>query len=307
MGLDPTVGVLRSLLQKAVRMSAPEVAVSTAQALRARRNDHWVSQRLQVIAFEEAHHVAFDLGFPLPQHGMIAAENELLRRLCVTVKDKSATGLASLALNTYQGSPYTRAVLAGQPAMYDAVEEVISYLRDPEMLFATLDARDARCARVAYSAATFEWDRAFIVAAAYLRAEERPEPVSCGPTAWDDFPWHLAYDKHSATGKLVMAAVSTASGVQQRRVEAVTFLCGSGQCCDANDSLWWEAERARCLRHVGLSLEEAQDLYAQVEHHWIAQAYRYAPQLTRGLGTFAPLPPMRNNPTQQTGAHAPAP
>lgn len=304
MGVDPTVSVLRSLLQKAVRMSAPEVAVATVQALRSWRNDAWVSQRLQVIAFEEAHHIAFDLGFPLPQQGMIAAENELVRRLCLTTKDKSATGLASLALATAQGSPYVRFVLGRRYAMLDAVDEVMSYLRDPEVLFDTLDGRDATCARAAYKSATFEWDRAFVVAAAYLRGEERPDPVPCTPTAWDDFPWHLAYDKHSPTGKIVMGMTSTASGVQQRRVEAVTFLCGSGQCCDSHDSVWWEAERARCLRHVGLTLDDAYDLYAKVEPHWIEQAYRFAPQLTRGLGNFAPRPPMSNNPTTRPDAPA---
>lgn len=290
MGFDPIIGVLRSLLQKAVRMSAPDVALAAMQALRARRNGSWVSQRLQVISFEEAHHVAFDMGFPLKQAGLIGAENAVARSLCTTTKDKSATGLACMARGLYYGSPYVYAVLTDFPAMRDEVEDFMPYLAEPDSAFGALNAQASACAWAAYRSAIFEWDKAFVAAAAYLYFHPNPARTPCSPTAWADFPWHLVYDKHSDSGRQVLQAVVQDAGIQQRRVEAVTFLCGSGQCCDAHPSLWWEAERARCLRHVGLSLDDAESIYADLEPFWIKNAQRHLPSLMRALEPFAPDP-----------------
>ena len=253
---------LRSLLQKAVRRGHASVAERVVERLEAIGDRTWLRSRAVVITCEEswpwASILAVDRG--------ARSKRDILVSVAGAAKQKDAAGLGAMAHAYHEGDLSTVEFV---PNVRD-LKIVAEALARPADFFDWLDARPlaeqsrevVRRARRYLPVATWQWDKACILASALLStAREIPLVPSTLRTDVDAFPYWAALDKHTDEGKVALRAVATKIGRSYRQLIWVSFYCESASVNELLPSPWFEAERAWRLHRAGLSLSEAQELW----------------------------------------------
>lgn len=255
---------LRSLLQKAVRRGADDLVDRTARRLLALGDGKWIRSRAVVITFEES--------WPLAEKLVITKNPETkiqaLHSVTARAKQKDAAGLGALAYAFHEGDR--------------TMEDLVPSMRNLRIVAEALDRRSdffawvrracssapslevVRVAEKYLSVATWEWDKATILAGALLAAESNEPVVLPSTTVTEDLPLWVALDKHTAEGKAALQELSRASGLPYRALIWASFYCESTKTNLLSASPWFEAERTWRLRRAGLTLESAELLWASV-------------------------------------------
>ena len=280
---SPTDQSARSLLQKAVRRSCPEVVARTLDYLYRVGDVSWLRQRVGVIVSEECWPLLH--GWKLPsargRNGSSlqrVAIERVLRQAAVTVKCKDAAGLGSLAYAHSEGDSTTTMHLA--PDDVSAIEHVSWGISNTDRFFGRCGSRcsDDDCVKVVANAQLvhrkrgWPWDMAFTLAAAYLcatnglpRLTTIPERANrCGSATFARLPFWVALDKHTAEGKRALSAIAKRHRVSPRKLGWVSFYCETGRSSNAVQSAWWGREADWRLRKVGLSIREAEAIWEAV-------------------------------------------
>ena len=253
--------LLRSLLQKAVRRGYAELSEKVAFVLGSRGDSAWLHARVGVIFFEECWPSAHLLSSGAPSALM-------LREVAVAVKNKDAAGLGSLAHAAAEGD-ITAINQAIEPT---AVKIVAAALNRPEDFFKWAVAECSneeqiavvRAARRFYTQASWPWDKAFMMAGAYLSVKagvphvSRSEQLPLAP-----FPYWTAVDKHTPQGKTALRKVASVLRLPEHHLQWVSFYFESARTNAIMPSRWWECEARWRFGALGLSLAEAEDMWAK--------------------------------------------
>lgn len=290
----------RSLLQKAVRRSCPEVVAGTLNHLYRLGDAGWLKQRTGVILSEECWPLLHSWKLPSgrgPNGSLLqrAAIEDVLRRAAATVKYKDAAGLGSLAYAHSERD--SSATMSLPPTALSAVEHVSWGIDNPDRFFARCGSRcrDDDClqvvtrAKLVHRRRGWPWDMAFALAAAYLCATTglpQPQAVSrrespCEPTAFARFPFWVALDRHTREGKRALSAVAKRYRVSARKLSWVSFYCETGRSTNVVPSPWWRREAGWRLRKVGLSLQEAEALWETVRQDFAERVDCFARALRK--------------------------
>ena len=200
----------RSLLQKAVRRADADL-VYTASALLASlgsKEKNWYRTHTAIITFEECWPLGSQLIFNRKFHSKVAA----LVRVTRAMKSREASGLGYLAHALLEGDA---SVLKGS-ADDKHIKIIANAIKRPDDFWrwiADQKKPDAQTDALITNALHFKQeglprDRAVIQSAAYLAVIGPMPSRQEGQPADQPFPYWVAFDKHTAEGKLVMRDVA---------------------------------------------------------------------------------------------------
>ena len=253
----------RSLLQKAVRRGDADI-VYTASALLASlspREKNWYRTRTAIIAFEECWPLGSELIFNRKFHSKVAA----LIRVTEAMKSREASGLGYLAQALVDGDA---SVLTG--SVDDKhIKIVANAIRRPDDFWRwTNDQKksDDQSAALIANASRFKQegsprDRAVIQSAAYLAVSgPLPKPQAVLPTE-RKFPYWVAFDRHTAEGKLVLRDVARDLHIPLPQLEWTCFYFEGAQTNGEIPSKWWQRHSQWYFDKIGLPVEEAHLLW----------------------------------------------
>jgi hypothetical protein len=281
----------RSLLQKAVRRGDTKVVERAARYLHNVGDKTWLRSRVAVITFEECWPLAEELTFTVHLDSRIAS----LQRVASTQKQKDAAGLGTLAYALTEGH---KEVLDLAPEQ-EAVRAVSRALGHPHdfLDWAERNTQESDAIRVLSAArkylpsATWPWDKACLLAAAYL-AMVAPIPKCLAVASHDlKFPYWVALDKHTPQGKDVIRRMARERLIPYRQILWASFYFESARANALMRSPWWNAERTWRLRQAGLSVEAALDLWRSLRSDFEQRLARAAEQLRLDIEASSPLQP----------------
>jgi hypothetical protein len=255
---DPRV---RSLLQKASRRGHTHVVETAVRHLNKVGDRSWLRSRAVVITFEECWPLAELLSIDREPSSKMQA----LLNVAGCAKQKDAAGIGALAY----------AYKEGDHSMADYVPDewtlriVAEALKRPAEFFdwaareclSERGLRIIKSARQYLAAATWEWDKACILAGALLAAIYEVPIAEPAKTQEDEFPYWVALDKHTPQGKAALHHVALQLKVSYRQLIWVSFYCESATVNALRPSPWFEAEKYWRLRKSGLSISLANDLW----------------------------------------------
>jgi hypothetical protein len=251
----------RSLIQKAVRRGKDDLAGRVARHLQEAGDAAWLRGRAAVITFEEC----WPLGERLPQKPDLQESVETLKCVARHVKVKDAAGLGTLAYALSKGD---ETVVEGCPEDRD-IRIVLNAIRRPKDFWpwavkqASGDRQRALvdAAYKAYRGGGWPWDRAFMQAAAYLAVTRGVPQVAFAKHREEEFPYWVALDKHTLTGKATLRETAKRLKASSQQVMWASFYCESAVVNESVSSYWWSREIRWRLKKVGLTLEMAQSLW----------------------------------------------
>jgi len=231
----------------------------------------------------------------------LSSKRNALLRITKAAKQKDAAGLGALA-HAYQ---------AGDQSMLDCVPDrhmlriVSEALQRPERFFTWIvdQSRTQRATDVIWSAqrylpaATWQWDKACILAGALLATVGDIVTIEPADTPSGEFPYWVALDKHTPEGKVALGEVAKAVNSSYRRLIWTSFYCESARVNRLLPSPWWDAERVWRLRRAGLALEEAAELWSRAAPLVCQRLEGHAASLKQLMETV-PLP--YSVPTRET-------
>jgi hypothetical protein len=254
---------LRSLLQKAVRRGFVPVVERVAARLDAIGDTAWLRSRTVVITCEECWPLATSLS--IDRH--FRSKLEILSGVAEASKQKDAAGLGALAYAYREGDTSMLNVVQDQRAL-KIISEALARPKD-FFAWATSQSPSVRSNEIIRNTekylpvATWEWDKACILATAFLSTSSETPTVGTVPASQpaSDFPYWAALDKHTDEGKAALHDVAKPLGVTYRQLIWASFYCESAQVNQLVPSPWFEAEREWRLRRAGLPWESAKELW----------------------------------------------
>jgi len=252
---------LRSLLQKAVRRGADRVVEATIRSINAIGDRAWLRSRAVVITFEESWPLAQSLALTRDQLTKEAA----LLRVSRATKQKDAAGLGALAFAFHEDD---QSMLDLVPSKW-ALRVVSEGLDRPGAYFdwalsqcsSAESRRVVMAAREYLAAATWGWDKATILAGAFLAASGGVPALPPSEPACSHFPYWVALDKHTPEGKEALRQVAAKCGTAYRQLIWAGFYCESATVNALDPSVWFEVERSWRLRKAGLNMQTAMELW----------------------------------------------
>jgi hypothetical protein len=257
---DPRV---RSLLQKAARRGDAQVVERALMRLDASGDKAWLRSRAIVITFEECWPLAASLSIDVG----VSSKRTALLSVTGAAKQKDAAGLGALA-HAYQ---------EGNESMADGVPDrrtlriVAEALGRPaaffEWVFSQSNSRRAtdliRSAQRYLAAATWQWDKACILAGALLATVDDVPTIEPADPPSEEFPYWVALDKHTPEGKVALGEVARQVNSSYRQLIWASFYCESARVNRLSSSPWWDAERTWRLGRAGLSWDTAEELWSR--------------------------------------------
>lgn len=193
------LGIERSLLQKAVRRGNTEIVEKVINYLRKQDDIAWLKKRLVLMTYEECWTYADKINTNCKPYQLL----EQYKTLATTVKNKNASGLADLAVNKTE---WKGAAAFGNRNEQSAIDYIINAMDRPEAFWNWIKSQSgySGTAENAMSKASFPGDKAMIFAAAYLSVKEpTPETRPTSPDSNPDFPYWVAFDKHTEKGRVI--------------------------------------------------------------------------------------------------------
>lgn len=257
---------LRSLLQKAVRRGSVPIVERVGARLDSIGDSTWLRSRTVVITFEECWPLAGSL---LSVDRALSSKIGALTGIARSAKQKDAAGLGALAHAHREGDSSVLALVPDRRALRIVAEA----LGRPDEFFrwalSDVESKDGtdiiRAAQRYLTVATWDWDKACILAGALLATTgpvPNPTPISLAQTA-EGFPYWTALDKHTDEGKVVLRDVAKSMKVKYRQLIWASFYCESARVNELLPSPWFAAERTWRLARAKLTYEAGQELWSR--------------------------------------------
>jgi hypothetical protein len=182
-------------------------------------------------------------------------------------KQKDAAGLGALAYAYREGDQSTLDCVPDQRLLKIVSEALVRPQAFFEWVCSVSKSQGAtdiiHSARRYLTAATWEWDKACILAGALLATLAELPTIEHGGMPLEEFPYWVALDKHTPEGKAVLSDVAKEIKSSYRRLIWANFYCESARVNRLLFSPWWDAERTWRLRRAGLSWDEAEELWSR--------------------------------------------
>jgi hypothetical protein len=270
--------MLRSLLQKAVRRGSVDIVRAVVSTLASRGDTAWLHARAGVIVFEECWYLASSLN-ETPSV-LIFEEASAL------IKNKNAAGLGSLAFSAVDGNS-TAIHEAHDPV---AVKIVAAAFKRPESFFKWASSECASPEQLAVvhaaqkwiSRASWPWDKAFMIAGAYLSCQgDVYGKQLCTRAPSSPFSYWAAVDKHTRPGKIALRQLSAELGISSSLLEWANFYFESAKTNELSESVWWESERKWRFRHLGVSVEDAENIWMEASKGFELKVEKYADLISK--------------------------
>jgi hypothetical protein len=265
----------RSLLQKAVRRGQIPLLAQVAEHLFERGDWPWLRARLGVIVVEEC--------WPLCTELLAAAAlPDLIRTLTLVAQSSKVKGAAGLSSLAYALSEGDRSVLSGRPgdaARDRHIELLAAAIQNPKAFWAEIEAASYGAelrdflggAQLAWSRASWPWDKACALAAAYLATRSGIPGHHSAVPATRELPLWAALDKHTPDGKLALRRAAYQLKLPADQLAAMSFYCEGALANEQDDSYWWSREVGWRLASVGLTLDQAEYTWRERARPLIAQ------------------------------------
>ncbi|SDZ30701.1 hypothetical protein SAMN05444506_11476 [Pseudomonas syringae] len=251
--------IFRSLLQKLVRRGHTDLIESVAFALAEHGDSKWVQKRTGVILLEEC--------WPFARSTKCNTPSILtLKKIASSKKNKDASGLGSLA---YEYSNGNRRAATDSPDTL-SVKIVAAGLQRPEDFFYWLENRTLSLEQKAiidYSKlllkmASWQWDKAFCIAASYLAISSVSETAPFSPVSESEFPIWVAIDKHTPEGRAAIQRASMKLKVPFNQLSWISFYLESARVNYLVESPWWTAERKWRFGHLNMTESYAEEVWS---------------------------------------------
>lgn len=268
----------RSLLQKAVRRGDLSIVDACINYLIDSGDKVWLQKRAPLIVFEEC----WPLGYLLaePTSGDFRS---ILHQVCLAKKNKEAAGLGSLAYWGFD-SPRTARV---PMALAEEVEIILNGLVYPQKFWTAIKKAGSSQnesfidgAQKAFNLAGWPWDKAIIMAGAYLsitdggsRCDAAEKKIEC--------PSWVAIDKHTPTGRNVLRDIANSLYVPYEQLALASFYYESATVNDISVGEWWRVDRECRFLSLGLSEPEAENLWCRVRSEYSSIVRKEAQELDR--------------------------
>ncbi len=282
---DSTDPHLRSLVQKAVRRGYGRVAKAALAALLSNGDGRWIRSRAAVMSAEECWPSLLNL----ESKSLPSAKVDWISALALTRKQKDAAGLGSLAfaaseedLSVFNDSEDDRVVRIVAAGIRRSEEYWSWILREEEARGKTGGVQKIR-SFMAWP--TWPWDKAFVMASAYLFVHGEAKAVE----QLDDeelrsaFPFWIAIDKHTAEGKVALRKVAKIVGCTYRQLNWTSYYLESARVNALSPSHWWQKERLWRLGSVGLLVAQAEELWSSAHQLMASEVEPYARLLEKKL------------------------
>lgn len=256
---------MRSLLQKSIRQGYIELSQKVAFILASHGDSRWLHARTGIITFEECWPSAYLL---IDGHPSIST----LKKIAGAIKNKDATGLGTLGYAAAEGD--TAAIK--QALDPKAVKIIAAALKRPESFFkwaigecsCEAQAKIVLAAQRFFTKASWPWDKAFMVAGAYLSCQKGvPELASYGQQPQVPFQFWTAVDKHTPQGRIALRQVASDLNIPERQLQWASFYLESAKTQALAHSPWWECEAKWRFATLGLSEEQAEEIWSHASLH----------------------------------------
>ena len=252
----------RSLLHKAVRRGSIDLVFTACALLEdfGPKEKAWLTKQAAIITFEECWPLGTELVFNRRFHSKVAA----LVKVTQSAKAKDAAGLGWLGYALSRGD---QTVLTGSPEDKH-IRIVARAIERPKDFWAWIDARAEQDVHKAiienasrFKNAGFPWQRAFIVAGAYLGVSEGLPDLK-QPTASDTpFPYWIALDQQTPQGRRVLRDIARDLHIQMPQLIWASFYFEGSRTNRTLPSKWWQRACDWRFRKVGILAEEAHLLW----------------------------------------------
>jgi hypothetical protein len=217
-----------------------------------------------VITFEEC--------WPFAQRLALSRDPETkfsaLREVASVVKHKDAAGLGALGFAYHEGD---HSMVDVVPDSW-ALRMVSEALKRPQSFFewaashsgSEASAKIVDSAKRYLAAATWGWDKACIIAGAFLAATNSVPEIEMAPVHDTEFPFWVALDKHTPQGKVELRRLGAEFNLPYRHLIWSNFYFESAVVNSMMESPWWNAEMNWRLQRAGLTLETGAALWDRV-------------------------------------------
>lgn len=242
--------IFRSLLQKLVRRGHIELSEKVALTLAKNGDSKWLQTRASVILFEEC--------WPLvPVVASHTPTIVIIKKVAESKKNKDAAGLGSLA---YEYSSGNESAATDSPDCL-AVRIVASGLERPDAFFNWMESKSLNLeqkkviasARLLFKQASWQWDKAFCIAASYLAMSSLPIVEPSASNFESSFPTWVAIDKHTPEGRAAIQRAGAKLKIPPKQLSWISFYLESAKVNYLVDSPWWDAERKWRFSQLGIS------------------------------------------------------
>lgn len=252
--------IFRSLLQKLVRRGHIELSEKVALTLAKNGDSKWLQARASIILFEEC--------WPLAP--VVAAHTPtivIIKKVAGSKKNKDAAGLGSLA---YEYSIGNESAAKDSPNSL-AVRTVAAGLERPDAFFNWVESKSlsleqkkvTASARNIYKQASWQWDKAFCIAASYLAMSTISRVTPSNADFESSFPTWVAIDKHTPEGRAAIQRAGAKLKIPPKQLSWISFYLESAKVNYLVDSPWWDAERKWRFLQLGISESYAFEVWDQ--------------------------------------------
>ncbi|MCK9267059.1 hypothetical protein M0P98_09390 [bacterium] len=257
--------IARSFLQKAVRRGDQDMTQKAINLIIQNGDFSWLRGRLAVINFEECWTYGLNISFD----NDIQIITDHFLNIASAVKNKNAAGLGSLAYEYSEGKISVLQANADDihiKKVADAVKDPITFWNWADKQAKSNDQiKMVQNAKVSLKKAAWSWDKAFIIAAAYLAITNSiPSTDYLPKTSNSSFPVWTGIDKHTKTGRNNIDKAAKQLGVQVYNARLLSFYFESAVCNKIKDSPWWEREREWKLSTKGYTVAQAKKEWARL-------------------------------------------
>ena len=256
--------VFRSLLQKAVRRGEVKIVEKVVKYLLSIGDIKWLGRRLTVIIYEEC----WTIGDQITDCNIL----EQYKNLTLTVKNKDAAGLATLAAKYNEGN---WSALRGTKPQRDAITSVANAIKNPDAFWSWVKGQKLafnkhhgriKAAKVAVSKANFETDKAMMFAAAYFAVkDEIPITTHVQPQQSKDFPYWIAYDKHTSEGKEIIIEACQKINIYASRGMQLAFYFEGALCNQLTASPYWHLSKDWQIENMGYTDTQADIIWNKLK------------------------------------------
>ena len=258
---DQNYQVEHSLLQKAVRRGNIDVVNMTVKYLLSLGDTKWLQNRLPVMVYEEC----WPLGNKLTNSNIL----DQYVTLAQSVKNKDATGLATLATKLHEGD---WKAMCGTKEQRDAIKSVKNAIDNPDAFWKWAIENGAgnigriEAARVAVKKANFDTDKAMMIAAAYFSAKDLvPLVTQAQPQNSPTFPYWIAFDKHTDIGREKIIEAAQEIDISPHHAMQLSFYLEGAICNAITSSHFWQLAKDWQTERMGYTYSQANIIWEQLK------------------------------------------
>lgn len=257
----------KSLIQKAIRRGDLAMTEKAFYYLVETGQFDWLRRRLPVIIFEECWSYALNATFENRESVILTH----CLNIAKAVKNKNAAGLGEMVYACFQGIDS----ITSSSSDEDLIRELAVSLKKPEVFWSEISKKDLNFkqraviiqAESAFKKANYDWDKATVIAGAYLAyTSDVPEVKYSSKEPPASFPFWVAVDKHTPEGKNVLQASAEQIHLEVYKAKQLSFYFEGAQCIEIQESPWWEENVALQIKRLGFnSITDAEAIWNQLK------------------------------------------